>query len=305
MLLFCCEPFNPRNPDPSFEREFVAAKRFGFDCALVDFEALVNEKSPESAVRRIPSQPVPRLGIYRGWMLKPSVYGQLFDALQVRGVQLINDLAAYRHGHHFPESYPTIEGATPKSVWLRLDGKPSFDEIMALLAGFGSAPIIVKDFVKSRKHEWEAACFIPSASDRSAVERVVRRFLELQDDDLNEGLVFREFVEFEPLAKHPKSGMPLTKEFRLFFLDGKSIFWTPYWNEGDYQCETPPLQQFESLAGGVKSRFFTMDVAKRLNSEWMVVELGDGQVAGLPENADVARFYDSLKENWPDRQSDK
>ena len=35
------------------------------------------------------------------------------------------------------------------------------------------------------------------------------------------GLVCREFVELEPLARHSKSGMPLTKEFRLFFLDAR------------------------------------------------------------------------------------
>jgi hypothetical protein len=48
-------------------------------------------------------------------------------------------------------------------------------------------------FVKSRKHEWTDACFIPSAADRSAVERVVNRFLELQGEELAGGLVF-----FEP-----------------------------------------------------------------------------------------------------------
>ena len=35
--------------------------------------------------------------------------------------------------------------------------------------------------VESQKHAWEAACFIPSASDREEVERVVRRFLELRE----------------------------------------------------------------------------------------------------------------------------
>lgn len=50
-----------------------------------------------------------------------------------------------------------------------------------------------------------------------------------QGDDLNEGLVFRQFVEFEPLTYHSRSGMPLTKEFRLFFLDGNVIFCIEYW----------------------------------------------------------------------------
>jgi hypothetical protein len=37
-----------------------------------------------------------------------------------------------------------------------------------------------------------------------------------------------------------------------------------------------------------------MDVARRRGGEWIVVELGDGQVAGLPERADVEGFYRGL-----------
>ena len=36
-------------------------------------------------------------------MLKLSVYGQLFDAFRLRGVLLINDVAAYTHGHYLPD----------------------------------------------------------------------------------------------------------------------------------------------------------------------------------------------------------
>ena len=174
----------------------------------------------------------------------------------------------------------------------------SMDEVMELLQPFGTAPLVLKDYVKSRKHEWKEACYISSAADRGSVERVVRRFLELVDDDLNEGLVFREFVNFEPLAQHSKSGMPLTKEFRLFFLDGQPVFWTEYWEEGDYAGIVPPVEPFTKIAAAVKSRFFTMDIAKRLNGDWMIVELGNGQVAGLPENADVDGFYRAINENW-------
>lgn len=44
----------------------------------------------------------------------------------------------------------------------------------------------------------------------------------------------------------------------------------------------------------VQSRFFTMDVAKQVDGGWMIVELGDGQVAGLPDRAEVVTFYHSL-----------
>lgn len=93
--------------------------------------------------------------------------------------------------------------------------------------------------------------------------------------------------------------MPLTKEFRIFFLDGQPIFWTPYWEEADYQGLMPPLDRFAAVAGDVRSRFFTMDVAQRRDGDWLIVEVGDAQVAGLPEHADVDEFYKVLRDHWP------
>jgi len=113
----------------------------------------------------------------------------------------------------------------------------------------------------------------------------------MQGAELVGGLVFREFVAFEPVGKHPQSGMPLTLEYRLFFLDGRPLLLTPYWEGIIYTGEGPPVERFTTLAAGVRSRFFTMDVAKKLDGEWLVMELGDGQVAGLPDNADVEAFY--------------
>ena len=159
---------------------------------------------------------------------------------------------------------------------------------------FGAAPIIVKDYVKSQKHAWREACFIPDASDRAGVERVVTRFVELQGDDLAEGLVFREYVPFERAGTHPRSGMPLAREFRLFFLDGAPLAAFPYWAEGDYGGLAPPVDEMRPVAARVRSRFFTMDVARRADGEWMIVELGDGQVAGLPDGVDVRDFYRRL-----------
>jgi hypothetical protein len=37
-----------------------------------------------------------------------------------------------------------------------------------------------------------------------------------------------------------------------------------------------------------------MDVAKTKLGEWLIVELGDGQVAGLPEKLNVDSFYQKL-----------
>ena len=40
-----------------------------------------------------------------------------------------------------------------------------------------------------------------------------------------------------------------------------------------------------------------MDIAKKKDGDWIIVELGDGQVAGLPDNADKDEFYKQLRGN--------
>jgi hypothetical protein len=227
LFVLCRDPLEPARPDRSFQAEVAAIERLGQPYVLVDHDALVRGDDPADVVRRVPEQPEPVTAMYRGWMVTPSQYRVLYEALAERNICLINDPDQYRHCHHLPESYPVIERLTPRSVWLT--GDLGIARIMEVLTPFGDRPVIVKDFVKSRKHEWNEACFIPCAADRDAVERVVRRFLELQDDDLNEGLVFREFVEFRPVGVHPKSGMPLTEEYRSFWLDGQPVFCSAYW----------------------------------------------------------------------------
>ena len=268
----------------------------GFVSAVINYEALVFESDAIAAVRRVPHASEATMGIYRGWMLRPNQYAQLYDALRDKNICLINSPEQYRHCHFLPESYPLIESRTPRSVWIRTEAGFSADHLKEVLQPFGADPVIVKDFVKSQKHHWADACYIPSASDTDATMNVVSRFVELQGDDLNEGLVFREFVEFEPLADHPQSGMPLVYEYRSFWLDGHLVAADAYWDAELYSEEPPDMEPFAQIARTVQSRFFTMDVAKQLNGDWMIVELGDAQVAGLPPQTDPNKFYRSLRE---------
>ena len=62
-------------------------------------------------------------------------------------------------------------------------------------------------------------------------------------------------------------GLPLTKEARIFFLDGQPLVALEYWPDGGYGDARPPLDEFTAIAGTIPSRFFTMDVALRTNGE--------------------------------------
>ena len=283
--------------DELYAPEVEAVRYLGGNVSLINFEALVDENDPVKAVRNVrQAEDKVDFAIYRGWMLSPAKYEQFYEALRERGVELINDPGSYRHCHYLPEWYPLMEAQTPQSVWLDMvrSSDDWMNAVIEKLLVFGSDPIIVKDYVKSEKHHWVEACFIPDPSDRDKTLQVVRRFLELRGSNLEGGLVFRRFINFKALATHSKSGMPLTKEFRLCVLDGDIVHWFNYWEEGDYGDLKPPLELFSEAAKKPKSRFFTMDIAQTENDDWLIVELGDAQVSGLQENADLNAFYSSL-----------
>ena len=79
------------------------------------------------------------------------------------------------------------------------------------------------------------------------------------------------------------------------FLEGEVLSASRYWETGDYAGETPPLEKFTAIARTIPSRFFTMDVAKLKSGGWLIVEIGDAQVAELPPDTDPRTFYTDLK----------
>lgn len=210
-----------------------------------------------------------------------------------KNYKLINSPAEYRTCHYLPDSYKFIKEYTPKTVWLTVENqRVDYERLFDSLTAFNGSPLIVKDFVKSQKHYWDTACFLPSATDKSKVRAVIETFVALQNTDVNEGLVIREFVALNDLTIHSKSGMPLKQEYRLFFLNGHLLGCYNYWEEGEYQTgEQPPLDLFKGIAMRIASRFFSMDIAKTRDGHWIIIELGDGQEAGLPDKVDRQELY--------------
>jgi len=296
-IIFCEDPLDQKRVDSMYQNEAENIRKLDIDYHLIDFESLVAGSS-NNAIRHIPKNDTLENAIYRGWMLKPFQYKQIYESLLGRNIRLINTPEMYRHCHYLPESYSIITDFTPKSIWLKQEDSFFMDDIYTALKVFGSKPVILKDYVKSQKHYWNEACYIASATDQNKIANTVARFLDLQGDDLNEGLVFREFIQFQPLTGHSQSGMPLTEEYRIFVMDGHPIFQTRYWSEGDYSDSLLEMADFMMVMQKVKSRFFTMDIARTVDGDWMIVELGDGQVAGLPDHVDVESFYLALLENW-------
>ncbi|MFF5703046.1 ATP-grasp domain-containing protein [Streptomyces sp. NPDC012794] len=272
-VLYCHDPLHERRADTHFAAEARQLRTAGGTVALVDHDALLAGDA-ERAVARVPAG----AGAvwYRGWMVPAERYADLDAALRGRGALLAVSPAAYRRAHELPGWYETFAALTPVSRWLpaapgeTLDG----DRLAALSASLPAGAGIVKDYVKSRKHEWHEACHLPDLADRPAVHRVVSRFVQFQGEFLAGGIVLRAFERFTG------------PEVRVWWRDGEPRLVTPHPDHPDHPehaaalpgTALAPVRQAVRALG---CRFVTTDLALREDGVWRVVEVGDGQVSDL------------------------
>ncbi|MFJ9112792.1 ATP-grasp domain-containing protein [Streptomyces sp. NPDC102283] len=281
-FLFCADPLRPSRPDPQFADEVAAARATGGRIALLDHDALLAGDAA-GAVARVARDSGPYW--YRGWMIPSRRYAELEAALGARGCALLTGAAAYRRAHELPGWYEEFAELTPRSVWRATPPgapPPTADELAGLAAPLGPGPGIVKDFVKSRKHEWHEACYVPELADAEQLARVVGRFVELQGTFLSGGLVLR---SFEPFVAGG--------EARVWWVDGEAVLVTAHPDTpGAVSVPEPALPR--EAVGRLGPRWVTTDLALREDGVWRVVEVGDGQVSGLPAGAEAGALFAAL-----------
>ena len=85
----------------------------------------------------------------------------------------------------------------------------------------------------------------------------------------------------------------MCEEYRLFFWKGHLLVASHY----HQQTENPvDWSSFVSLAQRFDAPFFTMDVAQTESGNWLVVDMGAGEVSSLPPSLEPTRFYSKLAE---------
>lgn len=286
VILFLTDLLDPKAPDFEYIKEYQAVKKY-FPVGLIDQQQLF-EKNTVALKCPITQDTV---YIYRGWMLKPGLYAKLVNFIQSRGGKMLNDLAEYEATHLLP-NWATAGQNQLKTRWT---SDLSDTSIRHLLQQFSGA-VTIKDFVKSRKYEWDEAFYIPATSDTAHALRVVHNFIERQGTELVGGLVMREFIELKSLGEHPKSHTPIFEEYRVFYLNNVLLMIINYWTEEKITL-SPKDKKLIQLAGKqISSNFCTIDFARKANGQLIIMEMGDGQVSGL-QDYDEDAFYELLWEN--------
>ena len=285
VVLFLTDLLDPKAPDFEYTKEYQAAKKY-FPVGLIDQQKLF-EKNTVALNCQVTQDTV---YIYRGWMLKPGLYAKLVDFIQGQGGKMLNDLAEYEAAHLLPN------WATEKNqLQTRWTSDLSEASIRQLLKQFSGA-VTIKDFVKSRKYEWDEAFYIPDTSDTTHALQVVHKFIERQGTEIVGGLVMRKFIELKSLGEHPKSHTPIFEEYRVFYLNNSPLALINYWRAEKITLSLADQKLIQVAQKQIPSNFCTIDFARTASGQLIIMEMGDGQVSGL-QGYDESTFYKLLRKN--------
>lgn len=277
MLLFPADVLRPRRVDEHFAEEADAARAAGLQVAVVDHDALAAGGHVQQAIARVPAGAV---AVYRGWMLDSSRYADLAAALAEREVTLRTDAGQYRRGHELPGWYPNLAPFTPESAWAAGFDRAAFD---AARIQVGAGPAVVRDYCKSVKHHWAEAMYIPDLDDAAFAWQIAARMAELRDTDRVGGYVLRRYEQFTGA------------EARTWWVGGTCRLVTAHPDTAD---EKPPtgldVSWLQAAVAALGLPFVTIDLAKRADGVWRIVELGDGQVSDRPSTTRAQHFIDVL-----------
>jgi hypothetical protein len=233
---------SPLAPDEIFADQFTALTAAGHTASLCPDSVL-------AGTRTLRSIPAGQTVVYRGWMATDREYGELYRAIeQASGVPLTNPMQ-YLAAHHLPNWYPLIADLTPETRVYSLDA-----DLESELHQLGWPSFFIKDYVKSLKTGLGSI-----VTDPAAVVAVIEELRESRGR-IEGGICVRRVEEFV-----------LGSEMRYFVLNG-TVF-------APDDSSVPNI--VHACAERVRSPFFSVDVARRIDGVWRVVEVGDGQVSDL------------------------
>lgn len=233
----------PGLPDELFADQFTALTGSGFTASLCPDAVL-------AGIKPLQDVPAGSTVVYRGWMVTANEYAALVRAIErCEAVPLISQ-AEYLAAHHLPNWFPLIPDLTPETRVY-----PAGADIVAELRSLGWGAYFLKDYVKSLKSA--RGSIVRDPSDAPAVITDLREYR----GRIEGGICVRRVEDYVPET-----------ERRYFALCGRGYAAAP---------DDPVPRIVQQCAERIPSKFFAVDVVRRMDGELRVVEIGDGQVSDL------------------------
>jgi len=155
-------------------------------------------------------------------------------------------------------------------------------------------PFVVKGVTNSKKMNWNSLMFAKSKREASIIA------CELKNDGLicSQDIIYRKYVKLKSIGVGI-NGLPFSNEWRFFYYKDKMIAHGFYWSLADdkSQINDNGAIEFANTIAKIVSNyanFFVLDIAEKEKGGWILVEINDGQMAGLSD-IDIETFYKNLK----------
>lgn len=215
-------------------------------------------------------------------------YTELENDLKLQGCTLINSYAQHRYIANF-DYYEDISHLT----------FPTWFDTMANVPASENGPFVVKGRTNSRKQEWETRMYAKDRADAVKVQCSL-----LQDSLIGlQGVVFRKYIPLKKLGENGVTGQPFVNEWRAFFYKKTQLALGYYWSIAEEDTQKRAMLDDKAFALlkevsdiiSEKVNFYCVDIAQKEDGDWIVVELNDGQMAGLPYNQMADSLYYKLK----------
>lgn len=219
-----------------YEEEYQAI-RSAFPVALFSLESLDFRAKPQT----LPT-------LYRGWMLTPSEYTRLYNAVINNGAMMLTSPEQYEYCHYLPRWYESLKAFTPETLFFLEQ-----DDIERELRQRGWTGCFLKDYVKSLSTDGGSVI-----TDLSQIPEVIAKMKK-----------YRGLVEGGLCARRLEPFLHETEQ-RYFVFRGKAF---------SVDGKIPDV--VEKVTERVSSPFFSVDVIQRSDGVLRLVELGDGQVSDL------------------------
>lgn len=305
-IVFPSDPFEAHKADEEFRAEAEIVKTLGGKVVLVDhtelgnhvfkasnvakpfqvreYNALSSDQERQEFLSGMGNTLMDGTAFYRGWMMPETTYGTMEKELEGRHIRLNSIQEDYAKALYFHGWYHQFEEVTPRSVWFPV--QDSADQYLESVQNIcGNGPFFVKDLVKSRKHEWDTACFAPTLE---ALPEIVANLVALQGNDVGASIVVREFERFRK-----DQG-----EIRVWWVNNQPVMFSPHPDTPQSlpEIDNVFLEEIRQAVIRLNCPFVTTDLAQREDGVWRVIEASDGQVSGIPRGWDPTPLYRALLE---------
>lgn len=232
----------------------------------------------ENALAHVPAREQETPAVWVGYIPSFERYRAVYEAALGKNIRLLNDPEQHLTVQEFDRAYPLLRGMTPESRVVT--GVEECREVAEQLG----LPLFVKGAVQSLKAEGWDACVAHTPEE---LQRLTAYLLRSGERARGRVLV-RRLVRLRHTRTSPQ-GFPLGREYRVFLYRRRVVAWGYYWEGNDSLKELAGSDRDEMLSVATEAAerlaapYVAVDVGQAEGGQWLVIETGDPQFAGVSQ----------------------